>query len=68
MNAAKLFDTIMDRHAIKNDAELSRQLEILPPSISRMRNGKLPVGAVTILRISETYDMPIKEIRALAAA
>ena len=61
----KLLDTIKERYNIKNDAELSRKLDIPPPTISRIRHGVVNVSAETILRIHETFDMPVKEIREL---
>lgn len=61
----KLLDTIKERYNVKNDAELSRKLDVAPPTISRIRHGVVSVSAEIILRIHETFDMPVKEIREL---
>jgi plasmid maintenance system antidote protein VapI len=61
----KLLDAVKERYAIKNDAELSRKLDVPPPTISKIRSGKVNVSADMILRIHETFDMPVKEIREL---
>ena len=61
----KLLDTIKERHSIKSDAELSRTLDVPPPTISKIRSGRVSVSADMILRIHETFNMPVKEIREL---
>jgi len=61
----KLLDTIKERHSIKSDAELSRKLDVPPPTISKIRSGRVSVSAEIILRIHETFNMPVKEIREL---
>lgn len=54
----KLFD-------LKNDAALSRALGVAPPVISKLRNGRLPIGPTLLIKIHDAFDMPIKAIRAL---
>jgi len=61
----KLLDTIKERYSVKNDAELSRLLKTKAPTISKIRSGKVSVSADMILRIHETFEMPVKEIREL---
>jgi len=61
----KLLDSIKERHSIKSDAELSRKLDVPPPTISKIRSGRVNVSADMILRIHETFNMPVKEIREL---
>jgi plasmid maintenance system antidote protein VapI len=61
----KLLDAVKERYSVKNDAELSRKLDVPPPTISKIRSGKVNVSADMILRIHETFDMPVKEIREL---
>lgn len=51
----------------KNDAALSRALEVAPPVISKIRHHTLPVGATLMIRIHELTDMPIREMRAILA-
>lgn len=52
---------------LKNDAALSRALEVAPPVISKIRHYRLPVGPVLILRIHEKFSIPVAEIRAALA-
>lgn len=58
-----LFDIVIARMHLKNDAALARLLEVAPPVISKIRNGKLPLGASIIIRVHEVTDMPVKEIK-----
>lgn len=65
--ASKLFDQLLATHQIKNDAALSRLLDVMPPVLSKARHGKLPVGASLMIKIHETFDMPIRDIKAALA-
>jgi hypothetical protein len=60
-----LFDTVIKQQNCKNDAELSRALKIDPGALSRMRHGKLKVGAVLILRIHKLTNIPVVDIEAM---
>lgn len=62
-----LFDTIKTDFRIKNDAVLARQLGVAPPQVSKVRNGALPCTDSMILRIHETYGMPVRKIREFLA-
>jgi hypothetical protein len=35
--------------------------------ISKVRNGKAPIGAAIILEIHEEFEMPIKDIKTMIA-
>ena len=48
---------------LKNDAALSRTLEVAPPVISKIRHGKLPVGASLLIRMHEISQISIRELR-----
>ena len=61
----KLLDTIKERYSIKNDAELSLTLDVPPPTISKIRSGRVNVSADIILRIHEVLGMPVADIRSL---
>jgi hypothetical protein len=50
---------------LKNDAALSRALEVAPPVISKIRHYRLPVGASLLIRMHEVSDMTIRDLRAL---
>lgn len=60
-----LFNAVMKQQKCKNDAELSRALKIDPGALSRMRHGKLKVGAVLILRIHKLTNIPVVDIEAM---
>ena|ERR1039457_4595307 len=60
-----LLDTLSGRLNFKNDAALSRALEVAPPVISKIRHRRLPVGASLLIRMHEISDVSIKDLRAL---
>jgi len=60
-----LLDTLRERMQLKNDAALSRLLEVAPPVISKIRHRALPVGASLLIRMHEVTQMSIRDLRAL---
>jgi hypothetical protein len=60
-----LLDTLIKQLNLKNDAALSRSLEVAPPVISKIRHRHLPVGASLLIRMHEISDISIKDLRAL---
>ena len=60
-----LLDAIIKQLHLKNDAALSRALEVAPPVISKIRHRRLPIGASLLLRMNEVTDISIKDLRAL---
>ncbi|MCC2954439.1 hypothetical protein LK542_02285 [Massilia sp. IC2-477] len=61
----RLLDAIIARLRLKNDAALSRVLEVAPPVISKIRHNILPIGATLLLRMHEESEFSIRELRAL---
>jgi len=61
--ANELLDLIIEKGALKNDAALSRFLQVSPPVISKMRHGRLQFGAVHIIRLHELTDWAIALIK-----
>jgi hypothetical protein len=61
----RLLNTLIARLNLKNDAALSRALEVAPPLISKIRHGRLPVGAALLIRMHEVSNISIKELREL---
>jgi hypothetical protein len=49
-NPDNLLDSLIERLNLKNDAALSRALEVAPPVISKIRHRRLPVGASMLIR------------------
>jgi hypothetical protein len=60
-----LLDSLLERMKLKNDAALSRALEVAPPVISKIRHRRLPVGASLLIRMHEVSDLSIRELRDL---
>jgi hypothetical protein len=61
----QVLDAIIHKLKLKNDAALSRLLEVAPPVISKIRHNTLPIGATILLRMHEVSDYSIRELRAL---
>ena len=61
----RVLDAIINKLKLKNDAALSRVLEVAPPVISKIRHNALPIGATVLLRMHEVSDFSIRELRAL---
>jgi hypothetical protein len=60
-----LLDTLISRMKLKNDASLSRLLEVAPPVISKIRHHRLPVGASILIRMHEVTGLTVGELREL---
>src|ERR1700757_4586179 len=60
-----LLDALIEKLALKNDAALSRALEVAPPVISKIRHRRLPVGASMLIRMHEVSDLSIRDLREL---
>jgi hypothetical protein len=60
-----LLESLIERLNLKNDAALSRALEVAPPLISKIRHRRLPVGASLLIRMHEVSDLSIKDLREL---
>ena len=61
----RLLDTLIEKLRLKNDAALSRALEVAPPVISKIRHRRLPVAASLLIRMHEISALSIKDLRAL---
>ncbi|MFT5534455.1 MAG: hypothetical protein ACI8WM_002037 [Burkholderiaceae bacterium] len=60
-----LLDSLISKLNLKNDAALSRALEVAPPVISKIRHRRLPVGASLLIRMHEVSDLSIRDLRVL---
>lgn len=65
---SRVLDRILALNRLRNDAELSRVLSITPPTISKIRAGKIAMTASFVLRVHEVLHIPVAELRALMAA
>ena len=61
----QLLATLIGKLNLKNDAALSRALEVSPPVISKIRHRALPVGASMLIRMHEVTELSIRELRDL---
>ncbi len=66
-NPNRVLDAIIEKLQLKNDAALSRALEVAPPVISKIRHNTLPIGATILIRMHEISDFSIRELRELMA-
>src|SRR5438270_11816083 len=61
----RLLNTLIEKMRLKNDAALSRALEVAPPVISKIRHRRLPVGASLLIRMHEVCGLSIGDLREL---
>lgn len=59
-------DMVIEKLSLKDDAALSRTLEVAPPVISKIRHRRLPVGASMLIRMHEVTKMSVAEFRELS--
>jgi hypothetical protein len=64
-NPNRLLDSLLDSMQLKNDAALSRMLEVAPPVLSKIRHHRLPVSASVLMRMHEVTNMSIGDLRFL---
>jgi hypothetical protein len=64
-NPNNLLDVLIKKLNLKNDAALSRALEVAPPVISKIRHRRLPVGASLLIRMHEVSTLSVRELRDL---
>jgi plasmid maintenance system antidote protein VapI len=62
-NPDNLLDAMLEKLKLKNDAALSRALEVAPPVISKIRHRRLPVGASMLIRMHEVSNLSVGELR-----
>ena len=60
-----LLNALLEVLQLKNDAALSRALEVAPPVISKVRHAKLPVSSSLLIRIHEVSGISVKELQGM---
>ena len=60
-----LLDALLARLELKNDAALSRVLDVARPVIASIRQRSLGVGAWLLLRMAEASNLSIADLRGL---
>ncbi|MDB5937492.1 MAG: hypothetical protein JWQ01_4836 [Massilia sp.] len=68
MTISELLDEIRLTNGLRSDAALAKALKTAAPVISKLRSGKLPLGAVLIIRIHLLTDIPVLDLVAIALA
>jgi hypothetical protein len=58
-----LLAALLNKLNLKNDAALSRTLEVSPPVISKIRHRRLPVTASLLIRMHEVSALSIADLR-----
>jgi hypothetical protein len=64
-NPGKLVNALVEMLGLRNDAALSRVLNVSPSLISRLRHKKTKISEGLLLNMQEVSGMSIKELRAL---
>lgn len=62
-NPNNLLDFMMENLKCKNDAALSRALDVAPPVISKIRHNRLPISAALLIKMHELTALPVRELR-----
>jgi plasmid maintenance system antidote protein VapI len=60
--SGQLFDFLRQKYKLNSDKELSAKIDVLPHTISRIRNAKQGVTSEARYRISKTTGMTVKAI------
>lgn len=66
--AHSLLDALIKQLNLKNDSALAKTLKVAPPVLSKLRHGKLPVGAAILCKASEATDLNVRQLRELMGA
>ena len=60
-----LLDHIKGVLGFRSDVKLCATLAVAPPVISKIRNRKLPIGHMILIRLHEVSGISIKDLRTL---
>ncbi len=64
-NPDRLLDVLIINYHAVNDSGLARLIEVSPPVISKIRCRRAAVGAALLIRLHETFDIDIADLRCL---
>jgi plasmid maintenance system antidote protein VapI len=64
-NPNALLDALIAKLHLKNDAALSRVLQVAPGCVSKIRHHRLAIGATLLIRMHEVSDISIRDLRNL---
>ncbi len=63
--ASTLLDYFKNERLLKNDAAISRALNVQPPTISKLRSGRIPMGPTILLTLMEELGIKAAKLRYL---
>ncbi len=58
-------DHLIARAGLRNDAELARFIGVTAATVSKIRAGKMTLSPGILLRLHETFGLPVAELRRL---
>jgi plasmid maintenance system antidote protein VapI len=61
-----LLDYLLKQFDLRRDVDLARALQVNQPLLSKIRHGTISITPSFILKVHETFDIPVKEIKKLA--
>ena len=64
---AKLLSEVINVTGLKNDAALSRAVEVAPPVISKIRTGRLKLGANMLVRLHLLSGISVERMKIVIA-
>jgi plasmid maintenance system antidote protein VapI len=56
-------DTLVSHLNLKNDAALSRFMDVAPPVLSKIRHGRLSVTATMLIKAHDATGLSINQLR-----
>lgn len=60
-----LLDSVLKKMDLRNDAAMSRLLNVAAPIISKVRRRHIPIGGALLIRMHEATGLSIAELRKL---
>lgn len=60
-----LLDVLIRKLRLRNDAHLCQVLDLAPPVLSKIRRGRLPLGAPILIRMQDASRFDLKKLRFL---
>jgi hypothetical protein len=60
-----LLDALKSILRLKNDAALSRALEVKPPVLSKIRHLRMPISGALLIRIHEVSDLSVGDLQGM---
>ena len=64
---SKLISEVINVTGLKNDAALSRAVEVAPPVISKIRTGRLKLGANLLVRLHLLSGISVERMKIVIA-